>query len=59
MIHAKEFLNIKTKLNQILLRHTGHDLARIEQDTDRDRFMSAEEAKDYKIIDGVIEKIVK
>ena len=59
MIHAKEFLNVKAKLNRILVRHTGHDLAQIEKDTDRDRFMSDEEARDYNIIDGVIEKIVK
>jgi len=59
MIHAKEFVNIKAKLNQILIRHTGHDLSRIEADTDRDRFMSAEEAREYKLIDGVIEKMTK
>jgi len=59
MIHAKEFVNIKAKLNQILIKHTGHDLSRIEQDTDRDRFMSSEEAKEYKLIDGVIEKMTK
>ncbi len=59
MIHAKEFSNIKRRLNDILIKHTGHDLAKIEQDTDRDRFMSAEEAQEYKIIDRVIDKIVK
>jgi ATP-dependent Clp protease, protease subunit len=55
MIHAKEFKKIKAKLNQILLRHTGHPLERIEQDTDRDRFMSADEAMEYHLIDRVIE----
>jgi ATP-dependent Clp protease protease subunit len=55
MIHAKEFRNIKHKLNQILIKHTGHTLEKIEQDTDRDRFMSAEEARDYKLVDQVIE----
>lgn len=55
MIHAKEFQNIKKRLNSILLKHTGHPLAKIEQDTDRDRFMSAEEAMEYKLIDQVIE----
>ncbi|HEV2968936.1 MAG TPA: ATP-dependent Clp protease proteolytic subunit [Pirellulales bacterium] len=55
MIHAKEFKNIKQRLNAILLKHTGHPLEKIEQDTDRDRFMSAEEAMDYKLIDRVIE----
>ena len=55
MIHAKEFKNVKHKLNNILLRHTGHPLEKIEEDTDRDRFMSAQEAVDYKLIDEVIE----
>jgi ATP-dependent Clp protease protease subunit len=55
MIHAKEFKNIKARLNAILLKHTGHPLEKIEQDTDRDRFMSAEEAMEYKLIDRVIE----
>jgi len=55
MIHAKEFRNVKDKLNTILLKHTGHPLEKIEQDTDRDRFMSAQEALDYKLIDEVIE----
>jgi ATP-dependent Clp protease protease subunit len=54
MIHAKEFKKVKQKLNKILLKHTGHPLEKIEQDTDRDRFMSAEEALDYKLIDRVI-----
>jgi ATP-dependent Clp protease protease subunit len=55
MIHAKEFKKIKQKINAILLKHTGHPLDKIEQDTDRDRFMSAQEAMDYKLIDQVIE----
>jgi ATP-dependent Clp protease protease subunit len=55
MIHAKEFKNIKAKLNNILIKHTGHPLDRIEKDTDRDRFMSAEEAMEYRLIDRVIE----
>ncbi|MDR0870456.1 MAG: ATP-dependent Clp endopeptidase proteolytic subunit ClpP [Planctomycetaceae bacterium] len=59
MIHAKEFRNVKQKLNKILLKHTGHDIAKIEQDTDRDRFMSAEEAQEYGLIDNVVEKIGK
>jgi ATP-dependent Clp protease protease subunit len=57
MIHAKEFRKIKAKLNNILLKHTGHPLDKIESDTDRDRFMSAEEALDYRLIDRVIEHI--
>jgi ATP-dependent Clp protease protease subunit len=57
MIHAKEFKNIKQKLNTILLKHTGHPLEKIEQDTDRDRFMSAQEALDYRLIDEVIDRM--
>ena len=57
MIHAKEFKNVKQKLNTILLRHTGHPLEKIEQDTDRDRFMSSQEALDYRLIDEVIERM--
>jgi ATP-dependent Clp protease, protease subunit len=55
IIHAKEFMKVKEKLNRILLKHTGHPLEKIEQDTDRDRFMSAEEALEYGLIDHVIE----
>ena len=57
MIHAKEFKNVKQKLNTILLKHTGHPLEKIEQDTDRDRFMSAEEAREYRLIDEVIDRM--
>jgi ATP-dependent Clp protease, protease subunit len=57
LIHAKEFGKIKERLNRILLKHTGHPLEKIEKDTDRDRFMSAEEARDYGLIDQVIEHI--
>ncbi len=57
MIHAKEFGKIKERLNNILLKHTGHPLEKIEKDTDRDRFMSAEEARDYGLIDRVVEKL--
>jgi len=55
LIHAKEFIKVKERLNHILLKHTGHPLEKIEQDTDRDRFMSAEEALEYGLIDHVIE----
>jgi ATP-dependent Clp protease protease subunit len=57
MIHAKEFGKIKERLNNILLKHTGHPLEKIEKDTDRDRFMSAEEARDYGLIDRVVERV--
>jgi len=55
LIHAKEFGKVKERLNNILLKHTGHPLEKIEQDTDRDRFMTAEEALDYGLIDSVEE----
>jgi ATP-dependent Clp protease, protease subunit len=54
-IHAKEFKRIKQKMNEILLKHTGHPLDKIEKDTDRDRFMSAEEAAEYRLVDKVID----
>ncbi|RMF40555.1 MAG: ATP-dependent Clp endopeptidase proteolytic subunit ClpP [Planctomycetota bacterium] len=57
MIHATEFKRIKQKLNEILLKHTGQSLDRIEADTDRDRFMSPEEAVEYGLIDKVIESM--
>ncbi len=54
-IHAREFRRIKQKMNDILLKHTGQSLEKIEKDTDRDCFMSAEQAVDYHLIDKVIE----
>lgn len=54
-IHAKEILKLKEELNRILAKHTGQPLERIEKDSDRDYFMSAQEAKDYGIVDQVIE----
>jgi len=53
-IQAKEILRMKETLNMILKRHTGKDLAQISKDTDRDYFMSGQEAKDYGIVDNVI-----
>jgi ATP-dependent Clp protease, protease subunit len=55
-IQAKEILYIKSELNQMMAKHTGQPLERIEADTDRDFFMSAEEAKAYGLIDKVITK---
>jgi ATP-dependent Clp protease protease subunit len=54
-IQAREILRMKEALNKILERHTGKDLSTIQQDTDRDFFMSGQEAKDYGIIDHVIQ----
>jgi ATP-dependent Clp protease protease subunit len=53
-IHAKEIIALRTKLDEILASHTGQPLERIAKDTDRDFFMSSEEAKEYGIIDQVI-----
>lgn len=57
LIHAKEFRMIKEKLNGILCKHAGRSLDEIERDTDRDNFMSAEEAKKYGLIDQVVESM--
>ena len=53
-ITAKQILKIKEKLNKILAKHTGQPLEKVEKDTDRDFYLSAEEAKEYGIIDEVI-----
>lgn len=53
-IQAKEILRMKETLNAILKRHTGKDLTQIQRDTDRDYFMSGQEAKDYGLVDHVI-----
>ena len=53
-IQAREILRLREKLNELLAKHTGQTLEKIQKDTDRDYFMSAEEAKEYGIIDEVI-----
>jgi len=55
-IHAKELLVLRKRMNEILAKHTGQSLKKVERDTDRNFFMSAAEAKEYGIIDEVIEK---
>jgi ATP-dependent Clp protease protease subunit len=55
-IHAREILKIRERLNEILQHHTGQDIEKIRRDTERDYFMSAEEAKKYGVIDKVITK---
>jgi ATP-dependent Clp protease, protease subunit len=57
LIHANEFKKTKRKLNEILMKHSGQTLDAIEKDTDRDRFMSAEEGVGYGLVDTVIEKM--
>lgn len=56
-IQAKEILKLKDQLNRMLAKHTGQPIEKIEKDTDRDYFMSAEEAKNYGIVDEVIASI--
>ena len=57
LIHAREFGRIKQRMNEILIKHTGHSLEKIEKDTDRDCFMSAAEAKEYGLVDQVVESM--
>jgi ATP-dependent Clp protease protease subunit len=54
-IHAREALNLRKRLDEILAKHTGQDLEKVKHDTDRDYFMAAEEALEYGIIDKIIE----
>jgi ATP-dependent Clp protease protease subunit len=54
-IHAKHIIKIKQRLNEILAKHTGQDIKKVERDAERDYFMSAEEAKKY----GIVDKIIK
>jgi len=53
-IHAREILNIRARLNEMLAKHTGQAIERIERDTDRDNFMSAKDAVEYGIVDKVL-----
>lgn len=55
-IHAREILAIRERLNEILAKHTGQPINRIQEDTDRDRFMNANEAVEYGLIDSVLAK---
>ena len=54
LIHRKELQRVKHRLNEILIQHTGQSLETIEKDTDRDNFMTSEEAKEYNLIDHVV-----
>jgi ATP-dependent Clp protease protease subunit len=56
LIHAEEFIRMKKQLNQIYQKHTGQTLERLQEDTDRDRFMSPEEACAYGLIDHVVDR---
>lgn len=55
-IHAKEILKVKARMNELMAKHTGRTLESIEQDTERDRFLSAAEAVDYGLVDSIMSK---
>ena len=57
--HAQEILNLRQKLNEILAKHCGQKVEKVEKDTDRDYFMSAQEAKEYGLIDEVVVHVKK
>jgi ATP-dependent Clp protease protease subunit len=54
-IHAKEIIDVRQRLDEIIAKHTGQPLEKVAKDTERDYFMSAEEAKEYQLVDRVIE----
>jgi ATP-dependent Clp protease protease subunit len=54
-IHAKEILALKARLNEMMAKHTGRSIEQVERDADRDNFMSASEARDYGLVDAVLE----
>lgn len=58
-IQAREIVRVRESLNKILANHTGQDLERIEKDTDRDYFMSAAEARDYGVVDEILNSVKK
>src|SRR5262249_50879544 len=55
LIRTKEFLGIKKRMNELVAKHTGHPLEMVEKGTDRDNFMSANEAKEFGLVDHVLE----
>ncbi len=57
LIHAKNLQDVKKQLNEVLIKHTGHSYEKIEQDTDRDNFMTAEQAREYNLVDKVVESV--
>ena len=57
LIRTKHLLRIKRTMNEILARHTGQPLEKVEKDTDRDNFMTAQEAKEYGLVDHVLERL--
>lgn len=57
LIHAKEFIRLKKVINEILVKHTGQTLDKVEKETDRDKFLSAREAQEYGLVDNVLERL--
>jgi ATP-dependent Clp protease protease subunit len=55
-IHAKEILKTRDRMNELLAKHTGHEINKIKHDTERDFFMSAAEAKEYGVVDEILIK---
>jgi ATP-dependent Clp protease protease subunit len=55
-IHAKEIIDVRRRLDEIIAKHTGQPFEKVAKDTERDYFMSAEEAVAYKIVDRIIDK---
>ncbi|WP_288709272.1 ATP-dependent Clp protease proteolytic subunit, partial [uncultured Serratia sp.] len=53
-IHAREILKVKARMNELMAEHTGQPLEQIERDTERDRFMTAEEAVEYGLVDSIL-----
>ena len=56
MIHAQEILNLRKRLNEIYMKHTGQPIEKIEEAVERDTFLTAEAAKDFGLVDKVIER---
>ena len=54
-IHAKEVLSLRRRMAEIISHHTNVDVSQVEKDIDRDRFMTAQDARDYGIIDGIVD----
>jgi ATP-dependent Clp protease protease subunit len=57
LIRTKQLLRTKKTMNEILAKHTGQPIERVEKDTDRDNFMSAKEAQEYGLVDHVLERL--
>ena len=59
LIRTKEFLNIKKRMNELMAKHTGQPITVIEKETERDRYFSAQEAKEFGLVDDVLQKLAE